>query len=684
MSVPGPSTGLWGLALVLWGVQAVVVGEALRGTLARWLPLWGSGEVVERAVLDLYLGGASLYLVAAVELGAFTPVVVLALPLAAGAVLVVRVAALRRSGKTAPAVDRLLGGLRTVWPWVALASGLGLFGVELAAAGPVASGNTYDSSLLSTYVALLLQHGSLPLTFRPYGSSALLYPQGSTVWFGWAQIDFGLPPPRTALLVTPLFLGLPPLAGYVLGLRLVGSERVGAAFALALAFLGPSTRALAGGSNDFVLATPLVLLAVAWCGLWAKEALPSLRDAVAFGLVLGYAGALNVVGTQWMLPAIVVLGATGARAFGGRPIRWAARWLASAGAALLAGLPSVAVLLAARLHPSDLAAELSVPTSRPLGLTPAQVIGDLDPFLFRHSDVALSPIPLVRIELAVLLVVGVVVLIVAAIDDRRRSRWSLFGRWALAAGVSIGAWELLLAAASVPGSPTRELPFVTNAGELGISLFLVYGLVAAVPIALALDRLRTPSPAEPESARPAGVRERRVLLPLALVLVLVVPALVLTPASLGPVLGSYYHDFGNVTGADYAMLEHARTFLTPGMRVLVAPGSAGEFLPGYVRGITLVYPMAPGWSRANASYGLVVRALTNGTVDTGVLAALASLELEAIVVTGNNTVLWPAFWAAPLVAQTDHGTATFPVLWHEQDAWILGASACRPGSSACP
>ncbi len=681
VSVPGPPAGLWALSLALWGAQAAVVGEAVRGVAGRYLTLLRPGEAIERLVLDLYLGGAVLYLLAAVELGAFTPPVVLAVPVVAAAVLLYRVGRVRARGEAARAAERLLRGLGSGWAIVALASALGLYLVEVAVASPVASGNTYDSSLLSTYVALLLQHGSVPLSFRPYGAASILYPQGSTVWLGWAQLDFGLPPARTALLVTPLFLALPPLAGYVLGRRLVGSERAGAAFALALAFLGPSTRALVGGSNDFVLATPLVLLLAARSMAWGRPGAPSARDAATFGLLLGYAGALNVVGTEWMLPALLVLGVSSTPRFGGRLVAWGARWLTAAGAALVAGIPSIYVLVLARARPASLAGELSVPSSRAVGIGLAQWIGEVDPFLFRASDTALSPVPIVRLELAVLLVAGAGALIVLATAERASS-WSAFSRWAASAGLAVVGWELLLLASGVPGSPVRDAAFVSNAGELGVSLFVVYGLVAAVPIALALERVGQRHAADPPgpgaTRRTARQAELRALAPFALAVVLIVPAAVLTPTSLSPVLQSYYHDFGSVSGADFALLEDASAFVPAGSRVLVAPGSAAEFLPGYVRGITLLYPMEPGFSRANGSYSLVVRDLTNGTLDVSVLAAIAALAPEFIVVTGNNTVLWGAFWASPLHDATYNGTATFPVVWHDQDAWIFDASACRP------
>ena len=641
---------------------------------------------MERLVLDFYLGGATLYLVAAIQVGAFVRPVVVAVPVVAAAVVVYRVFELWRRGTVAPAREPLLRGLFDPWVGIAFASAVGLFVVELAAALPAATGNTYDSSLLTTYVALLLQHGSVPLSFQPYGSPAILYPQGATVWLGWAQLVFGLPPARTALLVTPLFLGLTPLAGYVLGRRLIGGSKAAATFALALAWLGPSTRALVGGSNDFALALPLVLLLAAQSTVWTARRPAAWGDAIGFGALLGYSAVVNVVGAEWLLPAIVLLGAFASPRFGGRALGWFARWAGAAAAAAVPGVPSLVVLARARWSPMSLAGALSAPSGSPVGIDVAQLIGSVDPLLFRAGDVELSPIPFVRLELAVLLVLGVGALVGLVGQRPRAGPWLAVSKWTLAAGASIAIWLGILVAAGVPGSPVRVVGFLSSAAELSLALFTVYGLVAAVPLALAFDRWRPPEPGPADRAPRRGRRRTglaRSFVPVAFAVVVVVPGVVLTPTSLGSVLSVTYADFGNVSGADFDMLTYASGHIGPGARVLVAPGSAAEFLPGYVRGIVLLYPMAPGWNRENASYTLVLQELTNGTLDPAGLRALASLDVDLIVVTGNNTDLWPAFWASPLREAGGRSTPTFPVVWNEADAWIFNATGCRLGLPGC-
>jgi hypothetical protein len=123
-----------------------------------------------------------------------------------------------------------------------------------------------------------------------------------------------------------------------------------------------------------------------------------------------------------------------------------------------------------------------------------------------------------------------------------------------------------------------------------------------------------------------------------------------------------------VTADDFAMLTYLGSHLPPGARVLVAPGSAAEFLPAYASDVVIVYPMVPGWTGINASYSLVVRELTNDTLDGAGTAALRVLNLGFIAVTGPSTTLWPPFSPGPLL----NDSAEFPVLFHQGAAYVFG------------
>jgi hypothetical protein len=170
------------------------------------------------------------------------------------------------------------------------------------------------------------------------------------------------------------------------------------------------------------------------------------------------------------------------------------------------------------------------------------------------------------------------------------------------------------------------------------------------------------------------------VLPLVVALVIVVPGVVLTPTELPTTLTNTYHDFGNVTAADFDLLSFAGSNLPSGARVLVAPGSAGEFLPGYAPDVVLLYPMVPGWRTVNASYELLVKDLPNATFGSADAQAIEALGVNFVVVTGNNTILWWAFSPTPFLTYR----AQFPLVFHEGDAYLFRFDPTAPAGPSGP
>jgi hypothetical protein len=679
VSLPGPSGGLWALGLLAWALAVVVLGDVVRQLAGRLIPSWRRLEPIERGLTDFYVGGGLLYLLAALPLGLFVAPLVDALPLA-GAVGLVGWVLVRRRASGAEDLQKSVVALLRPSSLLVLGSALVLYSLELAAALPIGTGNTFDSGLLTTYTALLVQNHTIPLSFQPYATPSILYPQGTTVWLGWAQLVFVLPPARTSLLVTPLFFALAPLGGFVFGRRLFGSDRAGVATALMLAWLAPATRGMVAGSNDFVFAFPLVLVLSGQAVAWLRSPPPRAADAVGFGLLAGYSAAMNPVGAEWLFLALLIAGGLAHPAYGGRLGSWFARWATALVATLLGIVPSLYVLTLGRSSPGFVLGAAAAPAGSPVGISGAQFLGSIDPFLFRAEDVQLSPVPALRLELALLLVLGLVALLLVA-------RSSLLGRYfesfRLLVGGAFGATVVLLAVvwwASTGFGPAVYLNRVTSAAELSAWLFTMYAFIASVPLILALERFhgaladtgRSTVAFGSLQGRPLGPGARRTgpsraLVPLAVALLVVLPGVALTPAALSPVWTRLYHDFGNVTSDDFALLDYAGSHLPAGARVLVAPGSAGDFLPGYAANLVILYPLVPGWSWVNASYRIIVDELSNATLDARGRAAMATLDVQYIVVTGNSTVLWAAFSPVPLTM--DPGA--FPELFHQGDAYLF-------------
>jgi len=152
---------------------------------------------------------------------------------------------------------------------------------------------------------------------------------------------------------------------------------------------------------------------------------------------------------------------------------------------------------------------------------------------------------------------------------------------------------------------------------------------------------------------------------LAAVVALVGSGVAVTATGLPQYDGMLYDAFGNVTHADFDLLTWAGTNLPAGARVLVAPGSAAGFLPGYAPGAVVLFPMARGLS-VNASYALVVGELTNGTLDADGEGAMAALSVGYVAVTAANSILYPPFYPEPLL-----GNPGYVPVFHEGDAYLF-------------
>jgi hypothetical protein len=677
VSWPGPAPLPWGIALLAFGGALLPLGDALRTVLARWSRLLRTRDPIERGIVSLYLAGGTFYVVGSLPLGLFLPGTPAALVLGGiVAWVVLRLPRVRRHlGATdEPARPNDPRGNRV--RAIVLAVALLLFALEVAVADAAATGNTFDSSVLTSFVVLTNLHHQLPLSFAPIASVGIAYPQGTTAWIATAQLLFGLPPARAALLVTPLFFLLVPPAGYVWGRRTLGTWEGGLAVALVLALLASWTRLLVSGSNDFVLSFPLVLLLWGWAPLWTGPEAPSWGDALLFGALAGYSAALNPSGAELLFPLLPVyaLLAPGPRSL--RPLRWAGRWAAGLLAAIPWVLPSLSVLWTGRGSPGFVPGATAPGVAG--GLPVGHLVGLVDPLLFGPANVWLSPFPALRLELAALIVLGAALVLVPASGAIPRGERRL-GAFVLALLVlAVAEFALLTLPPATP--PSRFLASVTSAPELSILLFTGYAGLAAIPIARLLrgtwgadpvlevggpDRSNASPP--PRTAVPS--RPWIAWGALAVAGLLLGVGAVVTPLQAPGYLGGIYGEYGNVTAADFDLLAWAGGHLPPGATVLVAPGSAAQFLPGYLPSVHLVYPMAG--LRFNATYAKVVSALDRGNLTPTTEAELATLGIGYIAVTQNNTALQAPFDPTPLLADP----TAFPVLFHEDDAYLFAVAA---------
>jgi len=648
-------------------------------------------SLLERLLVSFYVVGGLLFLIASIPVPWYGLPAICLLLLTGGAgyaILAIR--------------DRGVG-LRSVARWtfhpvgIALVLGtLALLFVEASATWNLPLSNSYDGSMISLWSNLTIANHTLPWTLAPYANWGVTYPLSTTVWMTVPALLFGWPISQVPLLLSPLFLSLTIPAAYCLGTRMASPARseardLGLLFAAFFGLVASWPRLFVGGSYDFAFAMPLLLVMFGWARPFVEGAMRPWKEVVGFGLLVGVLAALNVAAAQFfvlvLIGFVVVFRSSSAGSLGS----WFGRMAVIAGTGLLFLVRSVLGLVVWFSYPGHVLQETGsapyVPPPIGYALSQRLVMGEIDPFV--RWKAKLTPFPFLALELQVLLVVGLVVLVLCLVvrNDRIRSMIPIRATQTIGLGMLVALlFTSFLLVPLVPGSPISSIEWASSLDEVSVILFTFFGLVALLPLAVTVKwfdlrrQVAGPVPTEfaPSSSRPRrwmsraagdGVRARYGwFVPVVLVLVVAVPlgsGVVATVWEVPGYLQTKTLSTGNATAQDVDALQWAGTNLAPCSRVLVAPGSAGQFLPEFAK-VGLVYPMLP--VPVNLSYITVVGDLVRGTYNASARSALLSLDISEILGTGETFGGYPPFNLTQLL-QTP--APDFKVLFAEGDASIL-------------
>ncbi len=641
----------------------------------------------ERWILGLYAAGAVFFGVASLPGKAFGGVLIGVL-LASGAAGLLLL--LRRFG--GGVVRSRLGLFARPVPMALVAGTFGLALLEVVPVWNHGFPNAWDGSVTALWTHLLLRSGSVPSSLSPFSNAPVVYPMGVSVWMALSVQLLGWSPISSPVLLPPLFLALTVPSAYVWGRRWsrdgrIRPEATGLLFAAFFGAVAAWPRFYTGGSYDFALAIPLLL--VAW-GLLPEFALAGprpLREVVLLGLLAGALASLSLVAGELLVLTLIAFLLSTHRSAPRDLARWASR----------AGL---VVLLEVTVTARSLAAWLTTPGTQfaPNGfygpLDWRLVTGELDPFV--PWKFKLSPFPAQSVLIQALLVGGLGLLVLRACRtrDRRPDPLSGMARSLGILTVTAFASTAALLLSVLPGKIPSALQGVTNLDQFSVALFVAFEGIALLPLVVALNRLldspRTPRPkisdlaGLPLRGRPGPVGDRRAAPPIArralttvfLVMLVAFPLAygVATSIALAPhYLEQNVEKTSNVTLGDLRALEWAGENLPSCSVVLIAPGSAAQFLPEYAS-LRVDFPMNPVPS--NSSYRAAVGDLTAGRYVASTRAALEQLAVTEVFVTGPTSVSYPAFLPGPLLVSGD-----FAVLFSSGDAVLF---AFLPDTSAGP
>lgn len=562
---------------------------------------------------------------------------------------------------------------------------MALVGVGLEASVSLANpaGNTLDGANAVLLTSNLLYHGHFTATLAPYVAYPAYSPQGFIVWFASAHLLLGLPLWASPNETAPLFLGLTILAASYLGRKWLdrAPEWGAVGMAFVFTFLLSWPRMLVQGTYDFVAAFPLLLLLVAEFPSSISTRKGPLNEgrSLLFLLTLTLCTTMSPIPAEVMVTSAMVLLVLSPLA--GKDARryWRDRalfGLSTIVAALVGALPSLVTLM--RYPVTGARAPVT-----PSALTPRDLVALLNPFAFGTGNIWVSPIPVLHGEIAILLVGGVALALLgtkawALVSDAEVQRLVLG-----AASGLVGAAALVVATNATLGGALSD---VANISETTLVFVTAEGIVGGWCLGVLLRSMRlslSQADAKDPPHVPAPKRSfSAVLVATFLVVVMIVPVVESAQAVPSEMNSSAFR-VSNVTDADIAALN----FLAgePTGAVLVAPGSAANFLPAFVPD-PLIFPlvgigggvgflagnMGPGGVPfsgpvSNLTYQTVIEELTTGNMTSALPSQLSALNVRYVVVTGESTTLFSPFLPGPLLSDPSE----FRLIFSQGDAYVF-------------
>ena len=286
------------------------LGEPWRMLIRKFTGLFKGLDFLRVFLLDVYLGGFLLYVIAIVPLHLFSAVVLYVITLVS-IVTVVLLHRRRLKDALSPALSHPVTLLKKR-PSLELALILVIFAFSLVTQtyplNDLLLGSVRDTGIHSLFVQVLIENRQVPVTLEPYLSEGIIYPQGFTPMVAYSVFIFGYTAPQAVLYVTALFNVLAVLGAYFLGKTLPLPEKLkmGLCLAFVFAFVASWPKYITWGSNALVASFPFYFVCLSLFPFLVKGKL-NVRTILAVGLLYGYLSVLHLQVYEALIASLFVL-----------------------------------------------------------------------------------------------------------------------------------------------------------------------------------------------------------------------------------------------------------------------------------------------------------------------------------------------------------------------------------------
>jgi len=284
------------LQMLLLMFLLAMLGEPIRFFLLKRLRMFSDLDFIQALILDIYLGGLILYVLAVLPFQLFNFFIVLSFTMFFFLVSLFAHFDSLRKYKDFSQVKTLFSKNNVKVVDYLLVFGMFLFLLlfNIGALSGLVFGGIFDESIHALKVQVILENGQIPMTLQPYLPEGIVYPAASHVIFAYAVQMLNLIVPKSVFYVTLLFKALSVFGAYFLGKKLSSGRTYALFLSFIFTFVSSWPLYVVWGSNPFLVGFPLFLVNLGLFFSLANAEKNDIAELVVIGLLFGYNGTLIV------------------------------------------------------------------------------------------------------------------------------------------------------------------------------------------------------------------------------------------------------------------------------------------------------------------------------------------------------------------------------------------------------
>ena len=285
-----------------------VLGEPWRIIFRKFAGLFKSLDFLQILVVNVYLGGFFLYIIAIIPLHLFTAITLYTITILSGIVVLLFHRRKFRSAIQNLALHRKFSFQNHHSFEMVMVALMFLFslGIQTSPFNYLLFGSTRDTSLHSLFVQVIIENKQIPMTVQPYLNEGIVYPQGFSPIAAYSVFVLAYSPPQAIFHLTAFFNALTILGAYFLGKTLSRKSYLGLSLAFVFAFVASWPKYITWGSNALVVSFPLYFVCLSLFPFLAKDK-SKIEEIFAIGILFGYLSVLHLQVYETLIASLFIL-----------------------------------------------------------------------------------------------------------------------------------------------------------------------------------------------------------------------------------------------------------------------------------------------------------------------------------------------------------------------------------------